>query len=76
MEKSNDHLVYMDICPVCRWTTIGSKKDGHRTDCSICKDNLNKNVPQIQIEVRIPELLLGNKPKDYPIAQERRQRAL
>ena len=67
MEKTNDYLAYIDICPVCRWTTINSEANGHRTNCAICKDKINKDVPQIQIELRMPELLLGDKPKAYPL---------
>ncbi|MDL1989175.1 MAG: hypothetical protein LWX08_16390 [Deltaproteobacteria bacterium] len=73
MGKTNDYLAYIDICPVCRWTTTRSETAGHRTDCAMCKDKINKDVPQIQIELRIPGLLLGDKSNNYPLFREKRK---
>ena len=67
MKKTKDYLVYIDICPVCQLTTINSELEGHRTDCDRCKHLRDKDVQQIQIELRIPELLIGDKPNNYPI---------
>lgn len=76
MGKTNDYMVYIDICPNCRRTTVQSETEGHRTDCVICKDAVNQDVPQIQIEIGIPELVLGYKSNNYPIFQERRKGSL